>query len=152
MLSVTDERKDRVNTYATNLSEIARLITTIAANDSIERIYNMDPEQRKDLAKVIKKQREEDAANAAAKKDASAAAGPAKLPSAIPGAGVKPSTFYFYNEAFVKKGKRDFARAWGDDRKLEDNWRRSNKISSGAAAEEIAAAPPTAPAMQDLAT
>ncbi len=34
--------------------------------------------------------------------------------------------WYFYNESAVSFGKSEFIRTWGD-RKLEDNWRRSNK-------------------------
>jgi hypothetical protein len=39
------------------------------------------------------------------------------------------STFYFYNTSTVAYGKGEFRKIWGD-RKLEDNWRLSNKISS----------------------
>lgn len=39
--------------------------------------------------------------------------------------------FYFYNVTAVAFGKQDFKRQWGE-RRLEDNWRRSNKSSSGA--------------------
>jgi tetratricopeptide (TPR) repeat protein len=59
-----------------------------------------------------------------------------KRPSAGPGLAestpsiaqnsVKASTFYFYNQGVVDKGKRDFRGKWGR-RKLEDNWRRKNK-------------------------
>lgn len=136
-----DERYKRASDYASNLKDIARLITAIAANDSIVRIFHMNDAERKDFAKVLKKQREAEAA-AAAKAQAAAAAnakpgsGPAKAPG--PQAGNKPSTFYFYNEAFLKKGKKDFAKAWGD-RKLEDNWRRSSRPLSGLAADDPAA-------------
>lgn len=35
-------------------------------------------------------------------------------------------SWYFYNEALVKEGTASFRKSWGA-RKLEDNWRRSNK-------------------------
>lgn len=38
--------------------------------------------------------------------------------------------WYFYNAASVAAGKRDFQQKWGQ-RKLEDNWRRSNKTMFG---------------------
>ena len=38
-------------------------------------------------------------------------------------------SFYFYNQQTVARGKRDFRSKWGK-RKLEDNWRRKNKINS----------------------
>ncbi len=39
------------------------------------------------------------------------------------------SSFYFYNSNAVSQGFNDFKRAWGN-RKLEDNWRVSNRASS----------------------
>jgi tetratricopeptide (TPR) repeat protein len=43
--------------------------------------------------------------------------------------------WYFYNQAALTFGRTEFRRRWGD-RKLEDNWRRSNKarVSTGLAA------------------
>ena len=37
--------------------------------------------------------------------------------------------WYFYNQAALTFGRTEFRRRWGD-RKLEDNWRRSNKAQS----------------------
>ena len=139
VLPNTDERYARVKTYADNLKEIARLITTIEENDSIVRVFYMDESERKELAKQLKKQQKEAAAAAAARKAAEEEekkSGKSGLPPAV-AAGVKPSTFYFYNDAFVKKGKRDFKRTWGD-RKLEDNWRRSNRLNAGAGIDDVA--------------
>lgn len=45
------------------------------------------------------------------------------------GATAEGGTFYFYNHAALARGKEDFRRIWGN-RKLEDNWRLSNKASS----------------------
>lgn len=39
------------------------------------------------------------------------------------------STFYFYNSQAVSQGYNDFKKLWGS-RKLEDDWRRSNRTSS----------------------
>ena len=46
------------------------------------------------------------------------------------------STFYFYNPTTVAYGKQEFSKIWGD-RKLEDNWRRSNKKTSLIDDEEV---------------
>lgn len=125
VLPATDPRYKSVSDYANNLKDIARLITTIAANDSIVRIYNMGDLERRMFAQQIKKQREDEARAAEEKaRQAQAPAGGAKAPPPI--AGNKPSSFYFYNEAFLKKGKKDFSRNWGN-RNLEDNWRRSSR-------------------------
>jgi tetratricopeptide (TPR) repeat protein len=39
------------------------------------------------------------------------------------------SSFYFYNSNAISQGYNDFKRRWGN-RKLEDNWRRSNRAAS----------------------
>lgn len=131
VLQTTDPRYKRASDYATNLTDIARLLTTIAANDSIVRVYGMSEDERKDLAKSIKKHQQDQAeADAAAARLAAAnkaVPGGTKAPPPI--AGAKASSFYFYNEAYLKKGKKDFSKVWGD-RKLEDNWRRSNRQQS----------------------
>ena len=36
--------------------------------------------------------------------------------------------WYFYNANAIERGRKEFAKQWGD-RKLEDNWRRSNKAT-----------------------
>jgi tetratricopeptide (TPR) repeat protein len=144
VLAATDERYKQVDLFAKNLTDIARLITTIAANDSIVRVYNMSDGERKDLAKKLKKQREEETALAdaeAAKKEKEKPA-PGSAPKSGPVAGAKASSFYFYNEAFVKKGKKDFQKTWGD-RKLEDNWRRSSRRPNQDGNDELAAADST---------
>ncbi|MDX1910403.1 MAG: tetratricopeptide repeat protein [Saprospiraceae bacterium] len=128
VLPVDDARYKRAGNYAENLKDIARLIQTIAANDSIVRVFRMSDDERKDLAKSIKKQREAEANAAIKAAAAKQAGGTAKAPP--PAAGAKPSSFYFYNENFLKKGRKDFSRNWGN-RKLDDNWRRSNRISAG---------------------
>jgi tetratricopeptide (TPR) repeat protein len=135
VLPVDDARYKRAGNYAENLKDIARLIQTIAANDSIVRVFRMNDDERKDLAKTIKKQREAEA-NAAIKAAAAKQAGGGATKAPPPAAGAKPSSFYFYNENFLKKGRKDFSRNWGS-RKLDDNWRRSNRISAGGG-EEIA--------------
>lgn len=135
VLPATDERYKQVTSYAENLKDIARLIQTIAANDSIVRIFRMGDDERKELAQKIKKQREEEAEAAAKAQVVAPQPGAAKAPPPI--AGGRPSSFYFYNEAFLKKGKRDFTKTWGS-RKLEDNWRRSNRPLAGGFGDEAA--------------
>jgi tetratricopeptide (TPR) repeat protein len=150
VLPTTDSRYKKVDNYAKNLTEIAQQMVIITANDSIVNIYNMNPSDRRDFAKKLKKrQDEEDAASAAlaAEKDAkknTAVAGNTNSKSAQL-AGSKSSSFYFYNEAFLKKGKKDFTRVWGE-RKLEDNWRRSSRRPGQDSGEEVATLVDTAQA------
>lgn len=46
------------------------------------------------------------------------------------------SSFYFYNSNAVSQGYNDFKKIWGD-RKLEDNWRRSNRPNADQAANSV---------------
>jgi len=57
------------------------------------------------------------------------------------------SSFYFYNSNAVSQGYNDFKRRWGN-RKLEDNWRRSNRASSDITANTSQSIDPDAPADQ----
>tara|TARA_R110000787_G_scaffold109035_2_gene217522 strand:+ start:7927 stop:10566 length:2640 start_codon:yes stop_codon:yes gene_type:complete len=50
------------------------------------------------------------------------------------------SSFYFYNSTTVAFGKQEFNKRWGN-RRLEDNWRLSDKISKLDNIEEVVAAP-----------
>ena len=150
VLPPTDERFKRVTDYASNLKDIARLITTIEANDSIVRVFYMDDAERKELAKRLKKQREE---ASAAKAASSAGKNSLSALNNTPKAGQAKSSFYFYNDAFLRKGKRDFGKLWGD-RKLEDNWRRSNRINTNAfdaaAVDSTAASNPEDEDLKDI--
>jgi tetratricopeptide (TPR) repeat protein len=136
VLPATDERYKIVSNYADNLSEIARLIKNIVDNDSIVRVYRMSDADRKALAKSIQKQRNAEALAAAKTAATAATTAPGKTPTLVAGS---KSSFYFYNEAFVKKGRKEFVKTWGE-RKLEDNWRRSKRSSAGASGDEIAGA------------
>lgn len=53
------------------------------------------------------------------------------------------SSFYFYNSTAISQGFSDFKRKWGN-RKLEDNWRRSNRSNSDQTANTIQVADPDA--------
>jgi tetratricopeptide (TPR) repeat protein len=132
VMLATDPRYKIATNYAKNLTEIAGYLTAITLNDSLRMIYHMTPEQKKALASKIKKDRE-DALELSAKAAAEPKipTGPTAVPAFRPGAPAATgfataSSFYFYNDAGVKKGKKDFAKKW-DDRANEDNWRRSQR-------------------------
>ncbi|HVS92399.1 MAG TPA: tetratricopeptide repeat protein [Mucilaginibacter sp.] len=59
------------------------------------------------------------------------------------------SAFYFYNSNAVSTGYNDFKRRWGN-RKLEDNWRRSNRASSDITSNAAQNTDPDAPADQTV--
>ena len=135
VLAETDERYDRVNRFSTNLADIANNLQIIEVQDSLLRISGMSEEEKLLLAYQIKKER--DKAKLEALKNKSNQPDDKfksknRIRSAGPGAsgGPSPSTFFAYNEKALKKGKKDFEKTWGD-RKLEDDWRRSNKRGLG---------------------
>jgi len=57
------------------------------------------------------------------------------------------SSFYFYNSNAVSQGYNDFKRKWGN-RKLEDNWRRSNRGGGDISGNSAQSIDPDAPADQ----
>lgn len=72
--------------------------------------------------------REDSAAEARAQENGGGAAA-SNRPGSNTGASAQQSgdkTWYFYNPMLVMQGKQDFQKVWGK-RKLEDNWRRSNR-------------------------
>lgn len=145
-----DERYPRVRKYADNLRDIATNLQTIEMQDSLLRLAALPAAKQRALAiEKLQAQREREAAARAAK-EAQAANRAGRRPTFVPG--LIKSTFFAYDEAKVKKGKRAFAKTWGD-RPLRDNWRRSAALqgaefadleneesgSDGFSEEEIAA-------------
>jgi tetratricopeptide (TPR) repeat protein len=47
-----------------------------------------------------------------------------------PSAGPSKSNFFAYDSKSLDRGLKDFKNYWGNDRLLEDNWRRSNRSTS----------------------
>ena len=139
VLTNTDERYDRVNKLSNSLTEISESIQTIELQDSLLKIADMTDAERRALAFEIKKQDDERRRQKAASKISAGGTNPKntiapgrKLSSGIGTSGAlkTESSFFAYDDRALKRGARDFSRKW-DDRKLEDDWRRSNKRSSG---------------------
>ncbi len=143
VLPNTDDRYDSVSRYSNNLTDIAKNIEIITLQDSLLRVAAMSPSEKKAIASKIKKQQEEErrkallAVNEPAKGKGRKAPQNARRTSRRPGAKVAASTFPFYDDRSKKKGARDFEKQWGD-RKLEDNWRRSNRQGIGNLDDDIA--------------
>ncbi len=117
-----DERRDRVERMSANLSEIAENITIIETQDSLLAVGMMSEEDRRLLAAKILKEREKQAAEAAANTTVdinNIASGPTNT------LGASKSNFFAYNDRELKRGKRSFENRWGS-RTLQDNWRRSS--------------------------
>jgi tetratricopeptide (TPR) repeat protein len=142
VLDKNDKRKEEVKNYAENLTEIAQNISLIELKDSLLRISDMPFKVQRALAARIKKERDEavlanlmkaSAPETGAKTFDKTGSGAIGTVGSEPGGYSAQSSFFAYNPENVRKGKREFDKRWGADRKLEDNWRRSNRRSASAA-------------------
>lgn len=113
------------------LEDLVRCTGTIKLQDSLqwlstlpeERLYTIidkvieDLEEQERLEEERRKQEEKEAARKGAASEMS-----------ITDNAASSGGWYFYNTKVVERGKKEFVKQWGD-RKLEDNWRRSNKTT-----------------------
>lgn len=120
------------------LDELAVYAQNVELQDSLLRLSEMTPDEQKAVAEKIiaeLKKREEEEAEAARREEylAQLSAQGSLLGNNASNA---PSSFtlnsddswYFYNTTTKNAGKTAFQRTWGS-RKLEDDWRRRNKVS-----------------------
>ncbi|MDR0829101.1 MAG: hypothetical protein LBN95_03195 [Prevotellaceae bacterium] len=116
------------------LGELVQNYNTVQLQDSLLHLSTMsETEQLKIIDKIIvdlieqEKQAAKDSADRAAlavAKGFDRADGFEPLPGTATSA-----EWYFYNSSLVSRGKREFDNKWGR-RILEDNWRRTNKVST----------------------
>ncbi len=127
----------RVENTQQSLAELVKRYNTIERYDSLLRMSNLSKEQLdKKLEELIKREEEElkkkKAAEEAerARQDALAFSGGSNtMSSSAPGPGASGTgQWYFYNPSAKGFGFSEFRKIWGE-RKLEDNWRRSNRQS-----------------------
>lgn len=133
VLPKTDERYDNVNRLSNNLTDIATNLLIIEEQDSLLALSEMSESEKLELAYKLKKEKDQaklDALKANSNKPDDKFKSKSKIQANDSGPSSSPSTFFAYNEKSLKKGKKDFEKTWGD-RKLEDDWRRSNKRGLG---------------------
>ena len=153
-MSKEDERYLRTERLANNLTDIAKHLQTIELQDSLLRISEMSEDEQRALAKKLKKQQEEelakkelassegatlsktDAKNRNQSGFAMRSGGNTATRNSI-GAASLASTFFAYDEKAVKRGKREFARTWGN-RSRVDFWRLSSRAAPAADAPVVA--------------
>ena len=127
---------DVVNLRSSILDELVEHTVVIDLQDSLQHLAKLPEEELYKviddiIAEVIRqeeeaKKAEEEAALMAQREEALGAA-QAKGPQMnTPQMSTGDKSWYFYNTQLVAQGKKDFQQKWGR-RKLEDNWRRSNK-------------------------
>ena len=127
VMTKKDERYLIAQRYSVNLKDIAKNIASIEIQDSLLKLSNLSQEELEKYAMNIIE------SEAALNGDTQSEEEDTGSPSTIL-AGT--SKFFAYNSAALQKGKQDFNRRWGS-RRLEDDWRRSNKSSSLIDREEV---------------
>jgi tetratricopeptide (TPR) repeat protein len=133
---ITKENEDffRITKRATLLNDLVTQNNIVVLQDSLLRLSAMTERQREEVVKklIAKLIADEKATADKALKDKQIASfddnnGPMQLiGNGTPG---QQGDWYFYNIDIVRNGESQFAKKWGN-RKLEDNWRRTNKATS----------------------
>jgi tetratricopeptide (TPR) repeat protein len=110
------------------LKRLVTQINIIEEQDSLIKITLMSPEQREKMIEAILKQKEEEFNKKNDQKNQPIAPVNNKPTAGNDDAGgSKTGDWYFYNSSAKSSGYNDFVKRWGSGRKLEDNWRRSDK-------------------------
>ncbi|MFB9055233.1 hypothetical protein ACFFU9_00615 [Mariniflexile ostreae] len=127
-----------------NLEDVIYYEQIAQVNDSVLKLVNFSEEDKlayfENFVAILKKQAEDEKAKQEAaerNRDAGLEIGGVNLGNSSqisaatrgPGAPSQAALFYFYNPTTVAYGKNEFVKTWGN-RRLEDNWRWSNKNTS----------------------
>lgn len=111
------------------LESLVECTQTIELQDSLQRLADM-PEQQRDeiIAKLIANYEEQERLEEERRlrEEREQALKESQQDMSVAADDGTQGKWYFYNTNVVTRGRREFTRQWGD-RKLEDNWRRSNR-------------------------
>ncbi len=152
---ITNEHKDyeRVKKRAETLSELVTQNDIVVLQDSLQRLAAMTESQRLEVIKELIEKLISDE-KVATEKQLKNADSPdenmngnrnrfteqeedlGRLPQIGSSSG-NSGEWYFYNSELIRTGQSEFLKKWGK-RKLEDNWRRTNKTATIFADENIA--------------
>ncbi|MDZ4708769.1 MAG: tetratricopeptide repeat protein [Saprospiraceae bacterium] len=132
LMGEKDIRRIEVTRYSESLTDIAKNIGIIETQDSLLLISAMNEKDQKQWARKMLKDREKTvnvkvATTPGLSFDQSNFVKP-NINIASSGAAAK-SSFFAYDDKLLKKGIKDFERVWGS-RKLQDNWRISQRINN----------------------
>ena len=134
VLGQADERYELVQKLSINLKDIAENLVIIELQDSLLALSELSDEEKRTLAFERKKEEDEQRRREALAK--SSPANNTKTGVSRGPALQKESSFFAYDDKVLKRGKRDFEKKWGE-RKLEDDWRRSNRRNVGLFEDEV---------------
>ena len=128
IIPTTDENYERVNKRAETLNELIKHYDIVQLQDSLLHLSTLSEKEQLKIAEKIIADLEESERLAAEKahSDAENEGGLQGVNTQNMIGGNGNSKWYFYNVNLIRNGKSEFAKKWGR-RKLEDNWRLSNK-------------------------
>ena len=132
MIGSTHKEYATVKLRSEVLEDLVKYSETVKMQDSLQWLSTL-PEERlySIIDKVIEEQKEKDRLEEERRKKEekeAARKGTASELSIQADDNTQAGQWYFYNTNAVERGRKEFAKQWGD-RKLEDNWRRSNKTT-----------------------
>ncbi|MBK7426690.1 MAG: tetratricopeptide repeat protein [Saprospiraceae bacterium] len=134
LMPKTDERYPEVERFSKDLTDIALHLTEMAKQDSLLMIAAMTDDEKKELVKKLKAQREKEKLENEASADKPKSTAPTAATAFVSQqAGARP-IFFAYDTRNQKKNLKDFEKKWGT-RVLEDNWRRSLRAQQFAGVE-----------------
>ena len=123
-----------------NLTDLVNCIETIQTQDSLQKLAKMSEDERNRV--IDRKIQEVKNAEQAEKNRENVAKSELAQAQQMSRQNTTGGKWYFYNQSSLSLGQDEFRKKWGN-RKLEDNWRRSNKtvtewddVGSTAEAEE----------------
>lgn len=135
ILTVDHVDYTRVSKRAETLGEAVTLHQTVVLQDSLQHLATLPVDKQKAIVqKIIDKLIADEKAAEDAEKRLANQNKPQNFDDnfdMMPPLGMAPVTgdWYFYNPQLIKTGASDFRKKWGT-RKLEDNWRRTNKSAA----------------------
>jgi len=139
---------ERVTKRAEMLGELVGQINIVTLQDSLQRLSALSESERaavvdKLIAKMIvdEKAVADKELKKAKEERSNEFANLTPIGGNMPGSAI--GDWYFYNTGLMRSGELDFQKKWGK-RKLEDNWRRTNKTASLFADEAALATTTTA--------
>jgi len=114
-----------INQKAANLELLADRLNTISTQDTLQMLASLPEVDRELRIGALVREQALKALNSASTLASSSLPGPTQALANS----VKEGKFYFNNSIALRQGLIDFRKRWGN-RKLEDNWRRSQKSAS----------------------
>ncbi|MFZ4399724.1 MAG: tetratricopeptide repeat protein [Bacteroidales bacterium] len=128
-LPVTFKNYDVIKSKAEVLNELVKNIRIVKVQDSLQDMARMKPDQRdmkinNTIAAILKEEQRIAAEESANRQSLNVLQNTRQSLAGTPGGAA--GEWYFYNPSTMSFGFSEFSKKWGK-RKLEDNWRISNK-------------------------